>query len=485
MSFGELFAWVGGLLFVRYVGLPWIRTRLLGPPALGPAWQIALKRHALEYSFVRRGLSWSIAVRIPAGEERWVELQARTKPRVQVVTGLNTLLRLRADLPSEPPESATELIADARGVIADNLVIRGVSAGEAESVRRDRIAKGEEPNELRHFFDAVIVRGDDSLLAALLDEETRTLLRISVHQLGFEIDRGMIRFYATNLDGNPPYLEQVLGRMKELVRALSIRSDEVLPRLIRIAREDRSPHVRAHALRVMASSFAREKTAQIFEHAKRDPSPVVRLEVIAAQPSTIDDLAGVFNDPQSTDATLKDALRIAVRKFPRKALEACLIQLFTDHKNTRARPRAFFIEALGRFKTQTVAGDLALLLGDPDPRVREACVRALGRIGLPEHEALLIERLADEDEGVFVAAIKALAFCGTVTAIGPLRATYGSKVLIDQSIARIIQRNGAVSAGTLSLVGGSGGELAFAPGETGALSNPSEDLHSTDPANAR
>lgn len=474
MSFEALIAWVGGLLFVRYVGLPWIRTRLFGPPALGPAWEIALKRHALESSFVRDGLRWTLAVRIPAGHDRWVEVKARTTERVQVVTGLNALLRLRADLPAEPPESATELIADARDVLPAGLTIRGVPAEQTESARRDRLANGEEPNELLHFFDAVTARGDEAVIAALLDEETRALLRVSVHQLGFEIDRGRIRFRAANLAANHPYLEQVIGRMKELVRALSIRPEEVLPRLIHIAQTDRSPHLRAHALRTLAASFPREKTAEVFQQARLDPSPVVRLEVIAALPSKIEELAAIFTDHQTTETTLKDALRIANHRFARPELEACVIALFRAHKHASARPRAFLIEALGRFKAVAVAAEIAALLEDPDPRVREACVRALGRMALPEHEDAVIARLGDEDSAVFVAAIKALAFCGTTSAIAPLRATYGSKALIDQSIARIVQRNGAPAAGTLSLVGGSGGDLSLAPGETGALSNPED-----------
>jgi HEAT repeat protein len=474
----EILYWVGGLLLVRYVGLPWIRTHLFGPPQLPPGWSIATHKLGLVPTFVRRGLRWAIAVRLPINDESTVELEARVKSDVTPLRGLNALFRLRAELPSEPADSSETLTVDAREVIPEGLIVRSKSKGEAAASRRDRTARGEETDDLQNFFDCVSIDGNEALIVALLDEETRSLLRISVHELGFVIDRGVIHLRAAGLSTNHPHLEQVLLRMTQIVRALSIEAIDILPRLEQIAANDRCPEARARALEVMASAFQKDRIQAAFERARDDVSPIVRLRVIATVTSTLEELVAVLLDPLTRPATIREAIRVAVRRFRRKDVEACLLKLFRERKKEPSPLRLMLIEAIARMKLHDVAAEIAALADDPDGRTREATARALGLLGARQWERRLIALLEDRETAVVVAAVKALGFCGTIAAIAPLRATWGKKTLIDEAVARIVAREGLPHAGTLALVGAgaSGGELAMATAGAGALSEPEADL---------
>jgi HEAT repeat protein len=111
------------------------------------------------------------------------------------------------------------------------------------------------------------------------------------------------------------------------------------------------------------------------------------------------------------------------------------------------------------------------------------CLDALGRVGRPQHEDLLLEALRSDELAVSVAAARALGRAGTVAAVPALREATSSGVRGEmrsaarQAIAEIQARLTGAEPGQLSLAGAEAGALSLAGGEPGRLSLAEEPCH--------
>lgn len=134
------------------------------------------------------------------------------------------------------------------------------------------------------------------------------------------------------------------------------------------------------------------------------------------------------------------------------------------------------VTALGEHLPTDLATDTLrrALGGAGRPQTAQACLEALGRLGRPDHEGLLLEALVSDHPGVSVTAARALGQAGTVAAVVPLReaAERGGehRRAARQAIAEIQARLTGAAPGQLTLAGGEAGALSLADGEPGRLS---------------
>jgi hypothetical protein len=135
------------------------------------------------------------------------------------------------------------------------------------------------------------------------------------------------------------------------------------------------------------------------------------------------------------------------------------------------------ISALGESLSEGLAqATLRRALGGAGrPQAAQACLGALGRLGRPEAEGLMVEALRSPDPQVQAAAARALGQAGTAAAVAALReamAPRGDLVrsVGRQAIAEIQARLAGAEPGQLSLAGGEAGALSLADGEPGRLS---------------
>jgi HEAT repeat protein len=288
------------------------------------------------------------------------------------------------------------------------------------------------------------------------------------------VENGYVVLSGRNIETSRPFVEAMIARVQELVAALSIEEARVLPRLEKIAAEEASPEVRAHALTVLARAFPKARTRHIFEKAREDVSPLVRVRALEGlKDPELADIAAVLRDPGTSYELMIDAIRVALRHHPRPHVEACLIELFDGARGQEGPLRIALIESLGRLKSERCASSFLALLAERDPGTRESAARALGWLGATRFEADLFPLLEDDDEEVADAAVFALGACGTIAAIAPLRAA-DDHLEVEDAIRRIIGRHGAPRAGGLAIVGdannqsgalslSAGGELSEVP----------------------
>ncbi len=454
MELGGILAIIAGIAVLRWVVSPWVRTRLGGPPELEAGWNIALRRLALEASFLRQGLSWAKVVSVPI-KDRFVDITASSRGDSQ-----------------KPGGSRTSLSLDASGLLPASLRAVGRSRFEAEDLRETREASGLPSSDVELFTDAVELTGNDALLASLFDEETRTLLKVSLFELGFRVEHGFIRYEADDLDNNYIHLVQVISRMQQLAQALAIEESDVFPRLQQIVLHERSPAIRAHVLMVMGFAFPKDRMEAIYETSRTDASPLVRLEALSGSKTvSMKDALDVLTDPLASMKTQKDAIRFALRRFRRDDVEAALYTLFAE---VSGELRLVVMEALGRLKSERAAPRLAELLAKEDTATRIAAANALGFLALPESADMLLLQLQHPREELRSAVVRALGACGTIACVSAVRAAKVPQKVVDSAVARIVGRHGSPLSGALALTAGDGGELALSQAE-GALSNPDEE----------
>jgi hypothetical protein len=114
------------------------------------------------------------------------------------------------------------------------------------------------------------------------------------------------------------------------------------------------------------------------------------------------------------------------------------------------------------------------------PQTAQACLEALAQLGRSEAEGLMIEALRSPDPQVKTAAARALGRAGTVAAVGALREAmppHGDllRSVGRQAIAEIQARLAGAEPGQLSLAGGEAGALSLADGEPGRLTLADEE----------
>lgn len=173
---------------------------------------------------------------------------------------------------------------------------------------------------------------------------------------------------------------------------------------------DRYPLVRAEAVRwvgVMRDARWSRPVAQMLG----DPSPLVRF---AAGESLLE-LGAAAVEPllnclaTATDTRLAEALDVASHLEDSRLVTAALASA-TD-ANPRVRSAAGAVLVTGADETAQAA--LGSLLADPDPTVKAATARQVGRAGLWRLAPMVAGQLADPDGEVQRSAAQALTHLGT------------------------------------------------------------------------
>lgn len=284
------------------------------------------------------------------------------------------------------------------------------------------------------FDDAVKVKGPESLALALLDDATRNVVRLAVHNK-WAFEDGTWTFRTGGAQG-----EEVRRHIEaglDLARLIRDGQAQLAARLAERVESDPSPRTRRRALESLLEEYARApETLRAVMAARADQAAEVRL--IAARHLGDVELL----DALSGDAAHAVPLRVA-------AFEA-LVAREPTHSVTVERAAAW---AMGR-EAQ------GLLM-------RRAAVRALAVVPAPDAERMLLSALEDKDDDLKFDAIGSLGAVGTIQAV-PALIPHRDKLLAfrlkgaaKDAILAIQARATGADAGALALAGDGGG-LAFA-----------------------
>ncbi len=320
------------------------------------------------------------------------------------------------------------------------------------------------------FDQAVHVSGSEALALALLDAAGRRAVARVLGE-GGEVTGGRVQLDRKGSVESSDELVELVERCLAVGRALSADPESVPQRLCDNLRTEPLPEVRVRLLSVLDREYPRfPGTADAARHALEDADAAVRL--LAAKVAR-DEPARVCLEALVRDDGVDAALRA-------RALE----ELVRAHPSAGVRP---FI-ALGlassalplQLRAAACAGvsrdafhlpQLKLLAEHNAEEVRIAVAKALGELGAPEGELVLMGRLADT-EAVQLAAAEALAELGTLAAVEALlplaqslKPLGGVKEAARTAIRTIQVRHSAVGSGGLSVVdeGATGGLSVVSP----------------------
>ena len=358
-------------------------------------------------------------------------------------------------------ERGTRIVVTGLGHGAGGLTLRREGLGTAfeKSVVGEREIEVGDP-----AFDAeYFIQGQAPLALAILDGETRRrvgrLLRGRVDVPGRQpvgvgawMTDGVLQVEVkeSGFTGNRERIPEILEGVLDVARLLTAPKD-VAGRIAANLSREAEAGARLQDLLALSREFPRHPaTREALLAARGDPSEEVRLRT------------GIALGEEGRE-TLLDLVRGAGK---------------SDVCAARA------VGALGGSLPPDVASETLrrALGGAGRPLTAQACLDALGRLGRPEHECLLLEALGSGDPEVAVAAARALGRAGTAAAVVPLReaAERGGKrrPAARQAIAEIQARLQGAAPGQLTLAGTGTGSLSLAEDEPGQLSLAEEEVPS-------
>lgn len=339
------------------------------------------------------------------------------------------------------------------------------------------------------FDRAFFIEGPQRLVVALLDRETRDLLRDINRLCPMGIADGEIRAETPEF-----FLTDVLALALEAGRRLAQPLDVAL-RLARNVSEDPEAGYKLLSLRFLVHDFPGEPETleALRDAAGSDPSPRVRLQAAAdlgaeGREVLLELAEGKVEAPPGEPADSQRAESLVEVEDP---VSAQAVSILGSHL-PRARARAILDFSLHWKRPQTakacvgtlgLIGDeadvetLARLLAREQGELAAAAAVALGTAAGARAEPALISALRRKEKEVRMAAAGALGRVGSVAAVLPLkeasdRAAGDSELLraFRQAIAGIQLRLPGASPGQLSLAGTEAGRLSLAGDEAGQLS---------------
>jgi HEAT repeat protein len=372
------------------------------------------------------------------------------------------------------------------------LVVQGLSLlvafkREGLGSRIDKALGGKEIQIGDEAFDrALYIQGDERLLRALLDAETRRLLMDAFSRgIGFEgtgdafnitLAAGSLHaLFFDAVDSDPLPSVQTVRTLLDLATRLQEPSDPSA-RLAENRRGDPLPGVRREALRMMERAAPADPAtrAEMERAAGEDPDGGVRLQAALwlgpEGKATLEALAvdGTVEDAVSARAIEELGERLAVVPA-RRVLEESV-------SAGRVLTAAAIAVVLGRVG-KAEAAPLAHALERASGPAAVAVARALGRTGSPLGEPALLAALDRDDDALKAAAAAALGDVGSAGSILPLRelaqASRGRlrSAALDAT-GRIRARLTGADPGQLSLAAGPDGHLALTEDEHGRVTLP-------------
>ena len=134
-------------------------------------------------------------------------------------------------------------------------------------------------------------------------------------------------------------------------------------------------------------------------------SAAIRLLGRAGGESETDLLLGMYEAEEATDALRQDVIQ-ALGDIGARAAVDSLVKVVDDESGRKAT-RMFAAEALGKIKDERAVPALVKAANGEDPQVRTAAINALGSFSGAEAEGAIVQSLRDSVVGVRLAAIKA------------------------------------------------------------------------------
>lgn len=281
-------------------------------------------------------------------------------------------------------------------------------------------------------------------LAAVLNHLDPCLRQPVVEQLRAVADQGLLEaLLTTDLAADQSLAEatvvllEALGDCRGVPVLLRAMADERLAARALAAVQAMGPDAYAAALACFDHSDESERAAicslvaetgqaaaaaeQVVNQCLNDDAPFVRRKAALAagalsSAQLVPPLTSLLDDE---DPTVREAALYALRQCSKtnsQLMKTVAAQMASSDSPERRRAAALLSAANGDRE------QLARLIKDEDPQVREAAVRAVGRMGLNDVGSYLVMALVDESEDVRIAAAEALGgCCEPAVAVEPLR----------------------------------------------------------------
>ena len=356
--------------------------------------------------------------------------------------------------PLRGEEGATRLrVTGLAPVTIRSEVRRGVLAGV---VRAPVVATGDDS-----FDAAFAVSGAEGVVRALLDAETRSALR----RLGtFTLERGKLERDVPRKEEER--LAERLGQVLDVARRLRP-PDPLLPRLVRVVREDYRPGVRMAVLRFLVATRSGPEVREALRPLLKDDDEQVRLQA-------------AMQMGEEGQGAVRELLRAADERCAARAIAhlggalaepEILGLLQADVTDRRLHAAQASVEALGGRVGESACRALAGVLSAAPPALAAAVARTLATATppAPAAERVLAERgLVHTDEGARLAAAVGLGRIGSAAAVLPLQeaaARHGGALrrAAGQAVAAIQSRLSGAAPGQLTVAAEGGGALSLAP----------------------
>jgi HEAT repeat protein len=336
----------------------------------------------------------------------------------------------------------------------------------------------------RDFDDAIAVQGDETVVRALLDPKTRSLIKKCVGKLGVVVGDSTVYRVENGHVKHGDLIRDRVRMMTELARLLIIDDDTLAERLLAAAESE--PHLfarrRAYQL-LFGKLFDRTATRRAIPMALQDRDPLVRAYAAGAMGSEgLPYLEGIATAAMFPAEARVAALSFLVRWLTFDDARAERIERVLDGalKNEISEVQSIIIRAIGAARAHVMLPSLAKHAPfEVVPAVARAYIEALWQLADPAGEPALIELLQHADLRVRISAARALGAVGTIAAVQPLLASsaglLGSVELKDAAryAVKMVQgRLRGVEAGGLAVVDGEAdrGALSVARESAGQMS---------------
>jgi hypothetical protein len=306
------------------------------------------------------------------------------------------------------------------------------------------------------FDDLVEVRGQPSILLALLDREIRQRVSEFV-RLDGRLEAGRLISCAPTTF-SPGEVVRGLRLGLWLARELSSPGGGVCKRLATNAKSDPLPGVRLWNLLQLHEQFPETREArEASQHDLEDPSPWVRVAAARfLKAEGLDVLEHLARDRDAPESAAAEAVALLAARCPAARAGPLLLTALKTHSE-EARRQA--VEELGRIRYHPARGPLLVLLERADPRTGAAAAAALASLGDVTAEPALLRAMETDARELRLAAVAALRTVGSAGAVEPLLSFLASRRLDAETRQEIRDAVGAIQS---RLAGAAAGQLSLA-----------------------
>jgi HEAT repeat protein len=412
------------------------------------------------------------------------DVETGGRPRRRTLDGVRGPLRVRVEQKAldkgeegEPRRYETRIVVERReGVVP--ITLRRERRG---FLQRDLSAREIEIGD-KAFDDDFHVTGPHVFVRALLDAETRRLLRALLVKIDLQVDRGSL---SGTLPVTMPWplhewaLARILGALLEAAGRLE-RPVDVARRLAENARRDPLPEVRLQNLLMLVREYPeRPATDEALLTACADTSDWIRVRAATAlgERGRTTLLEVALRDPPD-DAATAQAISVLGDRLTRERVSGILGRALRARQPGTVRA---CLEALASRGGGEGVEEIARVMSVEKGELAVAAADALGATGSALAEPPLVGALARDVAGLPRAAARALGRVGTAAAVAPLKEAEGRARDADfgraarQAVAEIQARLPGASPGQLSIAAGEIGTLSLVEDERGRLSLPRPD----------